>query len=222
MGRPALSAGQIEDFRGRLVAVATRLFAHRGYAGVTLRAVAAELGCSPMRPYRYFRDKQAIFAAVRTTAYCDFARAQEEASRSSQEPALRLRALGRAYLAYALAEPDAYRLMFELSQPDPDGYPELREAEARAWLPLRRAVQRAVEAGLLQGDSDVLAHVFWSGVHGLASLRLAGKLRFGCASEDLVEPVLSALFRGNARSPSLFTASTADAPAAAAASTSEA
>jgi AcrR family transcriptional regulator len=163
MGRQALSAAEIEGFRERLVEVATHLFARRGYEGVTLRAISEELGCSPMTPYRYFRGKDEIFAAVRSAAYNDFAATQEAARATSPDPTAQLTALGRAYIRFALERPDAYRLMFELGQPDPDGYPELRDAELRAWAPLRGGVGAAVAAGALAGDPDEIAHVFWGG-----------------------------------------------------------
>ena len=90
----------------------------------------------------------------------------EAATGGRSERAARLLALGKAYVDFALAEPHAYRLMFELGQPDPDGHPELREAELRAWAPLREAVRAAVEAGRLRGDVDLLAHGFWLGTAG--------------------------------------------------------
>lgn len=197
MPRAALSPEQISDFRERLVAAAARLFARRGFDGVTLRAIASELGCSAMTPYRYFEDKASIFAAVRTAAYAGFSEAQEACWDAAAPPRQVLGDLGRAYVRYALDHPDAYRLMFELSQPDPDRFPELRAAEQRAWRPLREAVGRAVERGAMSGDPDVLAHVFWCGVHGITSLHLAGKLGLGCSIDDVLAPLLQTLFRGN-------------------------
>jgi hypothetical protein len=87
--------------------------------------------------------------------------------------------------------------MFELGQPDPDGYPELRDAELRAWAPLRGGVGAAVAAGALAGDPDEIAHVFWGGVHGVVSLHLAGKLVFGRSLETVLEPMLRTLSEGN-------------------------
>jgi AcrR family transcriptional regulator len=197
MPRSSLSTRQIDDFRERLVAAATRLFVRRGYDGVTLRAIAGELGCSPMTPYRYFRDKADIFAAVRTAAFEALAGSQQACCDEADEPLAVLAELGRAYLRFALEQPDAYRLMFELGQPNPEGFPALRAASERAISPLRTWMGHAVDAGVLAGDPDVLTHVFWSGVHGIASLHLAGKLSWGCDVDRLLEPVLQTLFRGN-------------------------
>lgn len=191
-----LSGDQVEAFRERLRVVAERQFAERGFDGVSLRTITEELHCSRMTPYRYFKDKADIFAAVRTSAYQRFAASQEKAAADTREPVARLIALGKAYVAFAVDQPHAYRLMFELAQPDPDEHPDLRDAEAQAWAPIRNGIQAAVDAGLLEGDPRILAHTFWGGVHGIVSLHLAGKLVHGATLEELAEPMLVQLFRG--------------------------
>jgi AcrR family transcriptional regulator len=69
MARPALTEEEIASFRDRLCEIATHRFAERGYAGVSLRGLARDLGCSPTTPYRYFDDKDEILAIVRVRAY---------------------------------------------------------------------------------------------------------------------------------------------------------
>ena len=44
-----------------------------------MRQLAAELGVSPMTPYRYFEDKDDILAAVRANGFNRFAEALETA-----------------------------------------------------------------------------------------------------------------------------------------------
>lgn len=60
-----LTQSDVADFRERLCDVATRMFDARGPEGFTMRELAAELGVSAMTPYRYFKDKEDILAAVR-------------------------------------------------------------------------------------------------------------------------------------------------------------
>ncbi|MCP5058303.1 MAG: TetR/AcrR family transcriptional regulator [bacterium] len=201
MGRAALSEQEIQSFRDRLVEVATRLFVRDGHAGVTLRAIARELGCSPMTPYRYFRDRDEIFAAVRAAAYQAFADAQEAAISPDQSPLERLAALGQAYATFAIERPDAYRLQFSLSQPSPDEYPDVREGELAAWRPLLGAVRGAVASGDLEGDPEILAHLMWSSAHGLVSLHLAGKLVMGHDLDDLLPHLLTTLMHGSRKRP---------------------
>ena len=197
MPRQGLSPAEISRFRDRAVRAAFHLFATNGYAAVTMRNVAAAVGCSAMTPYRYFENKEEIFALVRAEAFRRFSAAQEEAVAGILDPVERLVASGASYVRFALADPDAYRLMFELDPGPAFDHPVLVEEGARAWSVMRGAVGRAVDAGLLTGNPDVLAHLFWGMVHGLVSLHLSGKLMLGCEIDTLLAPAFQTLFTGN-------------------------
>jgi AcrR family transcriptional regulator len=187
--RAALTVEELSAFRGRAVGAATRLFAEQGYQGVTVRSLAKALGVSPMTPYRYFENKAELFAMVRSEAFRRFADAQRDAVAGVGDPEDSLRLLGAAYVRFALDEPDAYRIMFELSQAPAGTYPELEAEQARAFSYLHEAVKRGVDAGLLEGEPLRRAHLLWAQTHGLVSLHLAGKLIMGCSLEDLISTV---------------------------------
>jgi AcrR family transcriptional regulator len=196
MPRAALREDQIQDFRHRLISVASTLFVEHGYSGVTFRALAEGLGCSPTTPYRYFENKDEIFAAVRTTAYEHFAATLEAAALPALDPLERLREIGRAYVRFGIEYPDAYQLMFALRQNQPDDYPELRAAELQAWTPLSASVQAAIDSGDISGDGDEVAHLCWAGAHGIVSLHLAGKLVLSSVTA-LAEPMLQSILESN-------------------------
>ena len=172
-----LSPEQIDAFRARLCAVAQRRFAAEGRDAVTMRQLAEALGCSPMTPYRYFRNKDEILAAVRTAAFDRFAAALETAARKAGGD-LRAagQAVGEAYVRFARRDPEAYRLMFDVSQPHPDRYPELSRAIARARATMSAAPRALVAAGIFAGDPELLGYVFWAAMHGLVMLEMADKL----------------------------------------------
>lgn len=190
MPRASLTDQEIQAFRVKAVEAATRLFARDGYEAVTMRALAQELGCSAMTPYRYFADKNALFAAVRTEAFRRFADDQQRAHASVPDPRSQLSALRDAYIAFALSNPDAYRIMFELKQEADGDPPGLAEQIARSFSYLHRAVDAAIQAGAMAGDSLTTAHLLWASVHGLVSLQLAGKLTLGRTLQDLAGAVL--------------------------------
>lgn len=179
--RAALTADQIAWFRARAVVAAARLFAEQGYDAVGMRAVADALGVSAMTPYRYFANKDELFAAVRADAFRRFADAQQVAYEAHVEPRPRLLALGRAYVAFALAEPDAYRVMFELAQAPAGTYPDLDAQSRRAFSYLLRATEAVVPRDALSA-----AHLAWAQVHGLVTLHLAGKLQMGRSLDALL------------------------------------
>jgi AcrR family transcriptional regulator len=191
-----LSSDEIEDFRGRLCAVAERLFAERGLAAVTMRELARELGVSAMTPYRYFADKEAILAAVRARAFDAFAAALETAASRPGNAAERADAVGRAYLDFGFSQPHAYRLMFDLSQPDDGRYPELDRAGQRARRTMTGYMEALVAGGFLAGDPEMLGQIFWAMVHGLVVLQLAGKLDPKPDFATLHRTAMSLLARG--------------------------
>jgi AcrR family transcriptional regulator len=171
-----LSAADVDAFRARLCEAAKRRFAEHGVEGVSMRALAEELGCSAMTPYRYFRDKQEILAAVRTAAFDRFADAMEKAANSPGDALAKARAVGEAYIRFALRDEQAYRLMFDLSQPDQHQFPDLVRAGARARRAMSGFVERMAGEGVVAGDPEELGQLFWAASHGLIVLHFAGKL----------------------------------------------
>ena len=189
MPRAALSQDQVDEFRDALCAAATRLFAEHGYEGVTMRALAKDLGCSPMTPYRYFENKAAIFETVRIAAADRFADAIDGAVKQHARHEERLVAMTHAYVGFAVEEPDAYRIIFEL---DRSRRPEaVTVEETRSWFIMKTAVTEAVEDGVLVGDPNVVAHLLWSGLHGIVALHLAGMLHLGLDLDSLVEAYIA-------------------------------
>lgn len=195
-----LSQTEIADFRERLCDAATRQFAAQGPDGVTMRALAAELGVSPMTPYRYFKDKDAILAAVQARAFDRFAAALEapfaEGSKIADNPGARAAAVGDAYVRFALDNPEAYRLMFEIALPDCERYPELDRAAARARNTMTHYIRKLVDAGIFDGDPELIGHVFWAALHGAVMLKLANKLSPDCDFDRIRREAFRALTEG--------------------------
>ncbi len=178
-----LSETDVADFRERLCEAAERLFAERGPDAVTMRQLAAELGVSPMTPYRYFQDKDDILAAVRTNAFNRFAETLEAARESGSGAADKGRRTGEAYVTFALEHPHSYKLMFDLNQPHVEKYPDLVTAGQRAHRTMTGYVEDALKEGLLSGDPEQIGLMFWAAVHGAVVLELAGMLPAGGARE---------------------------------------
>lgn len=190
-----LSEADVADFRERLCEAAERLFAEQGPEAVTMRQLAAELGVSPMTPYRYFRDKDDILAAVRTNGFNRFAAALERARGKPGDSRARGAAVGAAYVDFAFDHPHTYKLMFDLNQPHESDYPELVTAGARARATMSAYVRDLIAEGVVAGDAEQIGMMFWAATHGAVVLELAGKLPEG-AARGLQQQLGSALRRG--------------------------
>lgn len=171
-----LTDTDVAQFRGRLCAAAERLYAEKGADAVTMRQLAAELGVSPMTPYRYFQDKDDILVAVRTMGFNKFADALEAARASAGSARAKAAAVRDAYVRFAFEHPHTYKLMFDLNQPIGDLHPELADAGRRAHDTMSAWVKDQVGAGDMVGDPEEIGAMFWAATHGIVVLEMAGKL----------------------------------------------
>jgi AcrR family transcriptional regulator len=174
-----LTEQDIADFRNELCKVATERFAKHGYEGVTMRQLAEALGCSPKTPYRYFKDKADILATVRAQAFTKFADALEKVAGAATDPAERGRLTSEAYLAFALKNPHAYRIMFELDAPVDESHPELGPAAERAARYITRGAEQLAAAGVIDADPKLFGWTMWAGIHGIVMLHQSGMLAHG-------------------------------------------
>ena len=197
-----LTPNDVLQFRQRLCDLALKAFAEQGVEGMSLRGLAAAAGCSRTTPYRYFKNKADILAAVRQAQFQRMADDAEEVARSVSNPDERLVALARAYLSFALATPDAYRVMYSVAQQDEQRYPELVRQINRAQQPMMNAVDEAIESGSIKGDPANIVHVLWAGLHGIISLHLSDKLHMRRDIEELAEVMIRSLSRAVASKPS--------------------
>ncbi|MFI4936504.1 MAG: TetR/AcrR family transcriptional regulator [Caulobacterales bacterium] len=194
----SLSDADIESFRERLIDAAERLFATHGPEAVTMRQLAAELGVSPMTPYRYFKDKDAILAATRARAFNRHAEALETAyEKTTGDIAARSTAAGRAYIRFAFDHPEAYKLMFDIAQPSEADYPELVAAAQRSRATLTRYAGDLVATGAAKGDPELIGQTYWAALHGPIMLQFSGKLTPGYDATMLIAALTRALRRAD-------------------------
>ena len=178
-----LKREDIASFRERLCDAAEALFAAQGPEGVTMRELADAVGVSAMTPYRYFKDKDAILAAVRARVFNRFADAMEAAyARLAQTGGFRP---DTAYLDFALANRDAYRIMFDVNQPTASRYPELVKAMDRARSTMTSGWKELARTGKFKGDVESVGRQIWAAMHGAIMLELSGLLRPPHTARDI-------------------------------------
>jgi AcrR family transcriptional regulator len=151
-----------------------------------MRQIAAALGVSPMTPYRYFANREEILAAVRIRGFERFAALLEAAYAATPGDAeARAAAAGRAYVDFAFANANTYRLMFDLHTSDDTGDSALGRAVARARATLSVYGDGLIAAGLPETEARAMEGLIWSTLHGAVTLELAGTTPPGSARETL-------------------------------------
>jgi AcrR family transcriptional regulator len=95
-----------------LVAAADLIGAHGEMESVSLRAVARRAGVSPTAVYRHFDDHIELLRSAVDYCWSTFYEQLRAARDGNDDPFLAFRAMGDAYIAYALANPGQYRVLF--------------------------------------------------------------------------------------------------------------
>ena len=160
--------------RSELLRTSRQLLDESGPGALSMREVARRAGCTHQAPYHYFANREAILAALVHEGFDELADRLASAHEGLESTDLRaiLTASGNAYVEFALRHPGVFRVMFRPDVCDPERFPEVVQAGGRARGELARLVKV-----VLGDDAPLEVEVlFWSGVHGLASLLLDGPL----------------------------------------------
>lgn len=166
-----------EQMRRRILKAAMKLFLRRGFSSVSIRNIANEIGYSPGALYRYFKDKDEIFFALRAEGFDLFHQMQLQA-RTSAAPRKRLQQHAAAYIDFALNNREYYEIMFMIPAPmERITSNEKWLRSARTLDLLRDDVQLALDAGVIKKQPvEVVTFGIWSIMHGALSLIFRGRL----------------------------------------------
>ena len=195
------------DLKPALLRAAIELIAEVGPAAFTLREVARRAGISHNAPYRHFRDKDDLLAAVATEGFERLAKALAQARPGSAIPAAkgraglsRLQMSGVAYVKFALRFPEHLLVMFDWPLAR-NRYPALATAGSHAFSILVGLVREAQQEGSLPpGDPILQARIAWSMVHGVSKLAIGGRLPLASDGEVVrfAAQAIDALHKGMA------------------------
>lgn len=166
-----------EQVREKIVEAARELFAAEGYEAVTMRRIAEAIDYSAGTIYLHFPDKESLIKEVCVT---DFAQLATKIAKiaSNPDPVERLRRAGIAYLDFAFANPNHYRVMFMAARPAiaPESVDQNRhDPEQDSYAFLRMTIAECIASGRFRSsitDVDLTSQTAWATLHGLASLRI--------------------------------------------------
>jgi AcrR family transcriptional regulator len=178
------------DLANALADAATEMARAGGPDAVVRRAAARSAGVSAAAAYRHFADHDELLQVVRQRAL-DALEAAMRTSLETGEPLAdpgeeslrRLRALGRAYIDFALEDPGLFRTAFCRPKKPLPGAAE-RMASHGPYVLLSEVLDELVEHGMLDSGRRPGAEIpAWAAVHGLAALLIDGPLALLTAGE---------------------------------------
>jgi AcrR family transcriptional regulator len=174
---PPRPAPDLDSRRELITRTARTVAESEGWAAVTMRRLAGELGVTQPVLYSAFTNRQALVDAVALDGFDELAAAMEAVETSP-------RARMSAYLDFAATRPQVYEAMFSL----PSGLTFAvgdRPEPRRAFAALGAAFPTTGDGTDGRTDGGTRTEVVWSLLHGLATLDAAGRLAPGQARARL-------------------------------------
>ena len=184
------------DLRAALLVRAERTLREKGLSALSLRELARDLGVSNAAPSRHFRDKQALLDALALTGFERLIGTLEASQREGESFARRLRALGRAYAGFAVANPALLDMMYAAKHHSAASDSVLAAGSKLAAIPEALITEGQHAAVVRAGDPERLALGAFSAVQGYVSLLTSGMIRPELAPyglDEVIEQVLRGL-----------------------------
>ncbi|MFJ8358364.1 TetR/AcrR family transcriptional regulator [Streptomyces sp. NPDC093984] len=185
-----------------------------GASGLSLNAIAKQMGMSGPALYRYFASRDELISELIRDAYRSLADTVRTAAASGAD----LAGLGHALRAWALDDPQRYFLVYGTPVPGYHAPDDVTEIASEIMESLLDAAQSGGTAADTPDDARLEAHLaehrrwaadhpaspaalrrallFWTRLHGILSLELAGQFTgMGLDPAELYENELRHLTR---------------------------
>ncbi len=159
-----------------MILAATALLDSGGEDALTLRAVGHASGISRNAPYKHFKSRDALLAAVATADFVMITEAFRSVRQSSAKPTTKLmKALG-IVVSFSVEHPARYRLLFN----DPAIAAQKGDLEKTAFTAFAEfllMVQECQAASVLPDvPNTTLAGLLFATMHGLIALEASGRM----------------------------------------------
>lgn len=142
------------DRRATLLAAAARLFADRGFDGVSMEELGAAAGVSGPAVYRHFDGKHAVLGAVLLDVSAALHAGGQAAVREHPDAAEALRALIAAHTRFALENADTIRVqdrdLDSLTEEDRHTVRQLQREYVELWVGVLQRIHPELDAGALR------------------------------------------------------------------------
>jgi len=189
------------EFKAEVIEAGQTLLLEEGYEGLSMRKLAAKIGCSPPSLYLYFKDKDALVKAI-----CDSDNSQllqdleAFAQDESNKPIDRLRDALLFCYEFSAKNPNQYRMAFFsplTSSSIPKDLIQKDSVVKQSYIIFRSMVQNCIEAAeLMDMDIDMLTHALTTSMHGFNIMLLHNKHFLRIDRNQLASIFVDGLLKG--------------------------
>ncbi len=168
------------DLRNALIDAAVATMAAQGDVHFSLSEIARGAGVTPAAAYKHFADKQALLHALARLGFDRLATVFETATPRSKtaNSVVQVRKnfarLGSAYVAFGVAQPALFNLMFGRAGQSFRKQATVANEQTATFAYLVRTLDDLHRLGVIRAPSAQDQWFAWSAIHGATELTIAG------------------------------------------------
>ncbi len=171
--------------RPALINAAEEILRNDGIEALSLRALARATGVTQAAPYSHFANKDELLAAVAEAGFQRLALSMVDAATGQPDARGRIEKLIAAYIRFAVANDQLFRLMFSRELAEMKNYPTLAMTAGKSYALISAVLAR--RAGADPAETRFQTVAIWSLCHGLTQLIMDARVhieQFGASDID--------------------------------------
>lgn len=182
----------LEQRRSRILAAATRIFAHKGYDGASMSGIATAAGITKPVLYDHFASKDALFETLLRSIRDGLLAKGRAIGQSSAGDDVKFRSAVDAFFAFVEAQPDAAKILLIVPQGNPVTVKLSRDVQQGATAAISQLLKSYLPAGG-SWQYEAAGEFLKEGLHALAKWWLSHP---GPSRDDIVDIVMKACWTG--------------------------
>lgn len=191
---------EIEDtgLRPKILSAARLLLLEDGIQGLSMRKIAAEIGCKAPSIYYHFANKDDLIHALIDEGYNRFYEHLSHAQMGLSHPLEKLETNLRAYIDFGTENPEYYEIMYLLHTEKLKRFPKDRYRKTRRLLTLGSDILReCIDGGYVRNvtDPELTTTTVGAMLHGYLTIVRYNRLDARIDRQQMLEELIQGVLR---------------------------
>jgi len=177
------------SLRDEIVEVSKELLIKDGFSKISMRKIAKRVDVTATSIYLHFRNKEELLLALIEESIRNLNDSLLKVLSATAEPPEQLESLAKAYVNYALNNPQEYEIIYMVRPEEMPKYPKEKFRKVRdTYEILADIIRRGKEKQIFDVENPLLsAYTIWAQIHGVVSVILSKRLDTRIPREQFLE-----------------------------------
>lgn len=186
------------SLRNEILEVSRDLLIQQGFGKLTMRNIAKRANVTATSIYLHFESKEDLLLTLIEESIEHLKEHLLEEIESSKELIQQLEDLARAYVRFALDNPQEYEIIYMVRPEEMPQYPKEKFQQIRsAYELLAEIIERGKQNDQIDvGDSLISAYTLWAQLHGVVSVILSKRLDTRIPEDDFIDQAIENIIQG--------------------------